>query len=142
MNVRFLDVLVSRGGYNYIIGGMMYSTGCWNYRLSQYRRYNKERKKKQREDGKVVHAEKDSGKPCPMLHPVARLTHIVSLIFFFWEEENRFNDSWIKEKRFHLFNEFLIIFFYQILLLFPWTRVHLPCLSTVKSIVIIYFYVR
>lgn len=62
---------------------MMYSTGCWNYRLSQYRRYNKERKKKQREDGKVVHAEKDSGKPCPMLQPVARLTHIVSLIFFF-----------------------------------------------------------
>lgn len=31
--------------------------------------------------------------------------------FFFLEEENRFNDSWIKEKRFHLFNEFLFIFF-------------------------------
>lgn len=73
---------------------MMYSTGCWNYRLSQYRRYNKERKKT-REDGKVVHAEKDSGKPCPMLHPVARLTHIVSLIFFFFEK--RKIDSMIRE---------------------------------------------
>lgn len=55
INVRFLDVLGSRGGYNYIISGMMYSTSCWNYRLSQNRRYNKESGKKQREGGKVVH---------------------------------------------------------------------------------------
>lgn len=48
-----------------------------------------------------------------------------------------------KDDTIHLFNEFLIIFFfYQILLLFPRTRVHLPCLTTVISIVIIYFYVR
>lgn len=45
INVRFLDVLGSRGGYNYIISGMMYSTSCWNYRLSQNRRYDKEREK-------------------------------------------------------------------------------------------------
>lgn len=54
INVRFLDVLGSRGGYNYIISGMMYSTSCWNYRLSQNRRYDKEREKKQREGDKVV----------------------------------------------------------------------------------------
>lgn len=131
MNVRFLDGLGSRGGYNYIIGGMMYSTGCWNYRLSQYRRYNKEREKKQR-DGKVVHAEKDS------------FTH-VQFLWFFFERKYRSSDSWIKEKRWYdsfiqwISNHF---FFYQILLLFPRTRVHLPCLTTVISIVIIYFYVR
>lgn len=43
----------------------------------------------------MVHAEKDSGRPCPMLHPVARLTHIVSLIFFFFEK--RKIDSMIRE---------------------------------------------
>lgn len=43
----------------------------------------------------MVHAEKDSGRPCPMLHPVAGLIHIVSLIFFFFEK--RKIDSMIRE---------------------------------------------
>lgn len=131
MNVRFLDGLGSRGGYNYIIGGMMYSTGCWNYRLSQYRRYNKEREKN-REMAKWYMLKRT-------------LLHMYSFFGFSLRRGNI--DPVIRELKkkddtIHLFNEFLIIFFYQILLLFPRTRVHLPCLTTVISIVIIYFYVR
>lgn len=69
----------------------------------------------------MVHAEKDSGRPCPMLHPVAGLIHIVSLIFFFFFEKRKI-DSMIRElkrKDFIYSMNFYFFFFYQILLLFP-----------------------
>lgn len=37
INVRFLDVLGFRGGYNYINSGMMYFISCWNYIIDCYK---------------------------------------------------------------------------------------------------------
>lgn len=94
----------------------MYSTGCWNYRLSQYRRYNKEREKIEKMTKWYILKR--------------TLLYMYSFFWFFFEKRKyRSSDSLIKEKRWNdsfiqwISNNF---FFYQILLLFPRTRVHLP----------------
>lgn len=141
INVRFLDVLGSRGGYNYIISGMMYSTSCWNYRLSQNRRYDKERENNREKVAKWYRIKqfypntlKRSGRPCPMIYLVPRLINYL-LWFFFVKRKYRSSYSWINSFVIHLIMNFL--FFSQILLIFQEQMyIFMPEHTIFKSIVI------
>lgn len=91
INVRFLDVLGSRGGYNYINSGMMYSTSCWNYITDCHKTgvMIKKEKKIERmwQSGTISpkHTEKD-WKAVPDDISCCK-AHVLSFLIFLCEEE-------------------------------------------------------